>query len=89
MQVSDELTPGSVWHKTGCRASDQNDELSPSCPDNSLGLIQWAMGTDRVRFIGQWHYHRGKVTFYPKLMSLALSCEGALCRGDICPLGLA
>lgn len=66
----------------------RNDEFSPSFPDNSLGLIQWSTGNYRLLFIGQWHYHGGKVTFYLELMSLALSWEGALSRGDMYPQGL-
>lgn len=67
----------------------RNDEFSPFFPDNSLGLIQEAMGNGRLLFIGQWHYHSGKVTFYLKLKSIALSWEGALSLGDKCPQGLA
>lgn len=47
------------------------------------------MGNARVFFTGQWHYHSGKVTFYLKPKSIALSWEGALSLGDICPQGLA
>lgn len=47
------------------------------------------MGNGRLLFIGQWHYHSGKVTFYLKLKSIALSWEGALSLGDKCPQGLA
>lgn len=47
------------------------------------------MGNSRVLFICQWHYHSARVTFHVKLTSFALSWEGALSLGDLCPQGLA